>query len=247
MKMSLPTISIDQARDAWNCHFNDEPLDLKGTTFDYVGDPDGARFSDLDAVDLLDQLQAIRFDFPDKPSTQDGGKIDSRIVEPIHQFLSERADVYQLANPGFWRWLSNVACEGSFWRFIMWRLNSEQQINWGITSPTTLIEVYLYRAWLRGEKMYDEALADPYHYAKLGAADVWRSHILRQDFGADREFVKAFLDTIYDEDSKTIVTTAELRKVLIPAIRAWTSNASFAHLSYEECKQVISDLRRETS
>ena len=93
--------------------------------------------------------------------------------------------------------------------------------------------------------MYDEAQADPYHYAKLGAADVWRSHILRQDFGADREFVKALLDTIYDEDGVTKVTTTELRKVLIPAIRAWTSHASFSHLSYEECKQVISELKRD--
>ena len=56
-------------------------------------------------------------------------------------------------------------------------------INWGITSPGSIIEVYFYRAWLRGQKMYDPSDADPYKYARLGASDVWRSHILRQDFG----------------------------------------------------------------
>jgi hypothetical protein len=108
-----------------------------------------------------------------------------------------------------------------------------------------MVEVYFYRAWLRGHKMFEGSGADPYHYAKKGASDVWRSHILRQEFGRDREFVKAFLDTIYDEDGDTRIGTEDIRKTVIPALRAWTSSASFSHLGYNENLKLIQHLISE--
>ena len=93
--------------------------------------------------------------------------------------------------------------------------------------------------------MYDPSDADPYKYARLGASDVWRSHILRQDFGRDREFVKAFLDTVYNSSGKVVISTNEMRTKLIPALRAWTSSASFSHLSYNENLELIKYLREQ--
>lgn len=93
--------------------------------------------------------------------------------------------------------------------------------------------------------MYEPTDSDPYKYARLGAADVWRSHILRQDFGRDREFVKAFLDTVYDDSGKVLVGTTEMRTKLIPALRAWTSSASFSHLTYSENLKLIEYLRKK--
>ena len=95
--------------------------------------------------------------------------------------------------------------------------------------------------------MYDCDLKDPYRYAKLGSSDVWRSHILRQDFGSDREFVKAFLDTIYDRNGNTLIGTEELRTQLIPSIRAWTSNSTFSHLTYKENLELIRELRTDSA
>ena len=195
----------------------------------------------LSSLKLID----LRAGYPKTLSKSDGGKIDSQLPEIVHEELRHLINVHQAAQIGFWRWLSNVACEGYFWDFIKWRIGGEQMSNWGITTPGSIIEVYFYRAWLRGQKMYEPTDADPYKYAKMGASDVWRSHILRQDFGRDREFVKAFLDTIYDASGKTVIGTTEMRTKLIPALRAWTSSASFSHLSYNENLELIDHLRKQ--
>ena len=89
--------------------------------------------------------------------------------------------------------------------------------------------------------MYDPDLADPYEYAKKGSSDVWRSQILRQDFGKDRNFVKAFLDFCWDENGDRRIGDTKLRTQLIPALRSWTSNASYEHLTYDECLELITD------
>ena len=175
------------------------------------------------------------------------GSIDAQVVEPLHEILTASgATAFQLSQLGFWRWLSNVACGGYLWDFIKWRFdNGNQLVNWGITSQGQIIEVYFYRAWLRAHKMHDPHSSDPYKYAKLGSSDVWRSHILRQEFGRDKEFVKAFLDTIYDQNGATVIGTNELRTKLIPALRAWTSNSTYSHLSYKENLELIASLRKD--
>ena len=213
---------------------------------DYIGDESTARFSDLDLVEFQDALLDVRLRYAGKKTKSLGGYIDSDVVEPIHRMLTASgATPFQLSQLGFWRWLSNLALNGTFWNFINWRLGGDAQVNWGITAQGSIIEVYFYRAWLRGQKMHDVGLAEPYRYAKLGSSDVWRSHILRQEFGRDREFVKAFLDTVYDADGATLVGTAELRTKLIPSLRAWTSNSTYSHLTYAENKELIERLRAE--
>jgi len=243
--MRIPSISSDLAIKVWNDRKNEMPIELSGESFDYQGPNGGERLTDLELGDLQDKLEEVMIRYGDSVSKANAGKIDAEIVEPVHRALRELATPYQLSDLGFWRWLSNVACDGFFWKFIMWRLSSSQQVNWGMTSPAQLIEVYFYRAWLRGHKMLDDALPDPYLYAKKGSSDFWRSHILRQDFGRDREFVKAFIDTVYDGQGKTIVGTAELRTKLIPALRAWTSSGSFSHLTYSENLEIIGKLKEE--
>ena len=246
--MKLPTITNDQATVAWNSMRDHDSYDASEIALDYVGsDDDAESFSDLELFELNDALLDIRHKFSEKNKKSTGGLIDAEIVEPVHKCLSEHATAYQLSQLGFWRWLSNISFNGSLWQFIKWRFESEQQINWGITSPGSIIEVYFYRAWLRGHKMYDAKAEDPYHYARLGSSDVWRSHILRQDFGRDREFVKAFLDTVHDENGRVQVGTLELRTKVIPALRAWTSGSTFSHLSYRECMELIKRLREEGS
>ena len=222
-------------------------FDASEIVMDFIGDDaDDLTFSDLDLESLYDELLNIKSKYAGKKTKSTGGLIDTDIVETVHKTLSEvQASAFQLSQLGFWRWLSNVSCNGGLWEFIKWRFNSDTQINWGITSPGSIIEVYFYRAWLRGHRMFDESLKDPYKYAKLGSSDVWRSHILRQEFGRDREFVKAFLDTIYDSAGKTMIGTNDLRRKFIPALRAWTSNSTFSHLTYKENIKLLKTLREE--
>ena len=240
---TIPTISKDSATIAWVSYNSGDDFDETTIEIEFIGDEEMNQFTDIDLEQLKIELTSIQRKFGESVSNRTGGEIDSIIVEPVHKNLVDVASVSNLSNIGFWRWLSNVSCDGFFWKFIMWRYNSLQQINWGITEPSSLIEVYFYRAWLRGHKMIDTSLEDPYWYAKKGSSDIWRSHILRQEFGKDREFVKALLDTIYNENNEVTIGTDELRTKLIPAIRVWTSNATFSHLTYDECKQLLATLR----
>lgn len=245
--MKIPSVTNDQAVTAWNALHDHGTFEGVGElVIDYIGDDSEASFSDIDLLDLVDEISAVRLRYLAKNNKAVGGLVDAEIVEPIHRCLKEAGITpRQLSNLGFWRWLSNIAGNHAFWSFIKWRYGSDIQQNWGITSQGSIIEVYFYRAWLRGHKMYEPELTDPYRYAKLGSSDVWRSHILRQDFGRDREFVKALLDTIYDTSGRTLVGTDELRTQLIPAIRAWTSNSTFSHLTYKENVELIQNLRAD--
>ena len=91
--------------------------------------------------------------------------------------------------------------------------------------------------------MWEKNAIDPYKYARIGSSEIWRSHILRVELGKDREFVKAFLDTLYDSNGEIQIPTKELRTKLIPSLRAWASSASFSHLSYDENLKLIEHLR----
>ncbi|MBF2760818.1 MAG: hypothetical protein ISN28_11225 [Ectothiorhodospiraceae bacterium AqS1] len=231
--MKLPSITRETANDAWIKIY-----------LEYIGPDDWKCFSDVEILELVETLDRIKRHYKNSGYIKiKGGDIDSDTVEPVHRVLSEYATPFQLSHIGFWMWLGNIAANGGLWNFLHWRFDgSDQMINWGITTPKNLKEVYFYRAWLRGHRMYDPNLPDPYHYAKLGSSDVWRSHILRQEFGNDREFVKAFLDTIYNESGEDVIGRDMLRQGLIPEIREWISGASFSHLSYEENKELLAYL-----
>ena len=242
--MRLKSISSAVAGVAWEAHSQNNYFDVGAISIDTIGSDDEV-ITDLALDALVGKLSEVKEATGGKISKVSGGAIDSKITEIVHSELAPLASVYQFAQIGFWRWLSNVANDGFFWEFIMWRFNGDKRVNWGITTQSQIIEVYLYRAWLRGHKMYDESESDPYRYAKLGSSDVWRSHILRQDFGRDKEFVKAFLDSIYSDKGKTVIHTKELREQVIPALRAWTSGSTFTHLSYKENLELIRKLRKD--
>ena len=244
--MRVHSISMDQANDIWlqrkqgkEVTTNEEELMLLGSEKDEI-------LTDNDLDNLVEKLESVKAKYKSKKvSKRDGGIIDSLLPEIVHSELSKIVKISELSQISFWRWLSNVANGGYFWNFIEWRIGGNKAINWGITSESSIREVYFYRAWLRGHKMIEPGKPDPYKYARKGLSDMWRSQILRQEFGRDVEFVKAFLDTVYDNDNKTIIAARDLRTTLIPAIRAWTSGGSFSHLSYSENLKLLESLKNQ--
>jgi hypothetical protein len=248
--MKLQSIQRELANDIWNERNKDENYQPAiNINIEEIGDYDQT-LSDLELEELVDGLRDIQSRFEGRNNKATGGLIDSEVCVLVHQQISRIAYPRELSNIGFWRWLSNIASEGYFWKFIKWRFPEKPKkplnpVNWGIASSGSIIEVYFYRAWLRGYKMYDSSRSDPYHYAKIGGSDIWRSHILRQDFGRDIEFIKAFLDTLHDKNGKQIVGTENLRTILIPGVRSWTSSGSFSHLNYEESMSLIKRIHEE--
>ncbi|NKI35118.1 hypothetical protein HFP89_08060 [Wenzhouxiangella sp. XN79A] len=242
--MKYPCLDLDPAIYAWNARASGEDPSFDKLSIYASGSGDD-ELTDLEIEDFRRDFENIVCPFmekyPDALPKSQGGKFDALIVECVYRFFSEILPVEALSDLAFWRWLSIVSSRGYFWEFLLWRFPNKVQINWGIAPPADAREVYFLRAWLRGHLMYDPDLEDPLEYAKKGGGDVWRSHILRQEFGRDREFVKAFLD--YLEAKK--LSSDELRKKLIPALRAWTALGSFAHLTYQECATLIENLHNE--
>ncbi len=243
--MRLPTITNDTATAVWNAMNESGEFDPSSVSVEYRGDDAEEPLNNMDVEDLMDALDAVRAKYAGKFANGQpralGGQVDVDLIEPVHAICSKFADVDQLSNLGFWRWMSNVAMGGYFWNFIAWRYEKKEQVNWGITSPRNAVEVLLYRSWLRGHKMFDQNLDDPYEYAKRGTSDVWRSHILRQDFGKDANFVRAFLDSCWDRQGNRILSDTKIRQQLIPALRSWNSNATYSHLTYKECMSLIEE------
>jgi len=243
--MRLPSISHDAANTVWIAHTQGVQPDTTSLQIVPIdgGDDDLSMFSVMDLDDLIGALHQIMSDYSNSSGAFSGksAEVDSLVVEPMHKALMGKADPFQLSQLGFWRWLSNSA-HHDIWAFIDWRFKRGeehgQKVNWGVTSSTALHEVYFYRAWVRAHKMFDSSLEDPYHYAKIGSSDNWRSHILRVEPGYDREFVKAFLDVV--EEQK--INAEEMRNLVIPSLRAWSSNAGFFALDYEAAKKLINHL-----
>jgi hypothetical protein len=243
--MRLPSISHDAANTVWIARAQGMQPDTTSIQILPIdgGDDDFSIFSVMDLDEFIGSLSEIRSKFsnPDGAFAGKSAEVDSLVVEPIHVAMSGKANPFQLSQLGFWRWLSNSAHQ-DIWAFIDWRFKRGdefgQKVNWGVTSSSALHEVYFYRAWIRAHKMYDPNLSDPYRYAKIGSSDNWRSHILRVEPGYDREFVKAFLDIV--EEKK--INADEMRNVVIPSLRAWSSNAGFFALDYESAKKLIGHL-----
>jgi len=240
-QMKLRVISRDDASNAWIARFRGEDFEESQLVYSHIPEDDSLQtLSVIELDELVEELENIKDQFSNGEGCFKGKShaesCDAAVVEPVHRVLSKYATPYQLSHVGFWQYLSNIACQGFFWNFISWRYSgSDKQSNWGMVAQSSLAEIYFYRAWARGHRMYDQSLADPYEFAKKGAVDNWRSHILRVEQGFDQEFVKAFF-VVVDEDK---IKAPDIRNKLIPAIKIWQSNAGFFSLSYEEAKTLL--------
>ena len=163
--MLLPVLNISDAAAIWDARNNTSEINLNRVTLDYVGEGD-EHISDLELATLVDDLRTVRLKYDGKNMKSVGGQIDSEIIRPVHSFFDALAEPFQLGRVGFWCWLSNIAHDGYFWDFIKWRLGGNKPSIGASQVKRGLLEVYFYRAWLRGHKMLEPNLENPYEYAE---------------------------------------------------------------------------------
>ena len=116
--MRLFSINPDFANDIWNARKADQTISIDEKKIDVIGPEDEDLLSDLELDDLVDRLRDVEARFADKSIKSVGGVIDAELPEIIHSELSSKANVHELSQIGFWRWLSNIAGDGYFWTFI---------------------------------------------------------------------------------------------------------------------------------
>ena len=132
----------------------------------------------------LDDLLGELIDLHAAYGLQANATFESRACVLLHSNLAPTADA--VADPGFWRWLSL----GPLLPIIELRHESLRPEHVGLGSPW---DALLSRLWFRADLSVDPDDEDPYALSGLGDLDFWRSHVLRADYSACRQLLRALL------------------------------------------------------
>lgn len=147
---------------------------------------------DLKPIDELRELmEALKCEFPQALSRGDrhGGQYERQACELVHRQMS-LCPLDALRDPSFWTWLAVAR----FADIVEWRFGDSTKpaklSNYGVGDA---LENMMYRLWLRGEIGHIPGGDDPYALSRAGDQDLWRSHIIRQNYGNAREIARALL------------------------------------------------------
>ena len=237
--MILPTLSLDHAGEA---------LERRREAKPWSGSPlvrwigTGSKFAE-DRVDTLySHIEELVKSFGVDPlPANKGGDFEARACPVVHQSLG--LDPSSAPNREFWLWLTFVASEGRFTDFVDWRFGTQAHIanvNYGIGSKSEIWEGLFARLWLRGNIGRDPMAAEAYGIAKRGGIDIWRSHVIRQEYGRchllARQLVR-YQHPDSDPDSRTL-TVAELRE-LAKRLRVVDASVSYEVLDESQIEELI--------
>jgi hypothetical protein len=211
--MRYPTIDVGTGQDALEHHRAGERIPLEGHV---VWAGEGADFS-VDAAEWLSgELTTLRNSIdPDKLPRNEGGKFESSAAPIVHDQLS--LDKVAGGDPGFWRWLTFWGANGDLLEFVDWRFgDSKMELvaseNYGLEN---IWEGMFARLWVRGEIGFEPDAKDQYSIARRGDQDIWRSHVIRQEFARCNNLARALIRYQYPDkkpESRTL-TNPEIREL----------------------------------
>jgi hypothetical protein len=218
--MSFPTISAADARRFLTALANgEEPLDPSVRTQTLGPERDW----DEIAESIKEALTPLRDSAGDGISRQTrvAARFEAMATVEVYKLIPQQHPA--VGDPTFWIWLAIT----HFRDLIGWRYgtgpNEAHPENYGIGKGGK--ENLLYRLWMRAEIAYDRGAADPYHIARLGNIDFWRSHVLRQGYSNGRQFARALARFQFPggPQDKSRLGTDDIRE-LAKRLRAARSN-----------------------
>ncbi|MEO6021683.1 MAG: DUF6339 family protein [Burkholderiales bacterium] len=201
-----------------------------------------------DVIDLAvftklgDELRKLKKSFPAKLRERDkeGGRFEQRACVIVHQGLAncDRAALHDL---DFWTWLAVM----QFADIVEWRFGATgrhaKAANYGIGQRA---ENLFFRLWLRAELVKDSNDRDPYHLARTGDQDLWRSHILRQGYANARAVAKALL-RLQAGQLKAKKLTVEGVRELAKRLRRLHANVVFEFLTSAQAEGLVLELSND--
>jgi hypothetical protein len=174
-----------------------------------------------------------------------GGLFEAPASEIVHSVLGLTPQA--ASSREFWLWLTFAGSGGALASMVDWRFGSKESIdpvNYGITTRASVWEGLFARLWWRGHVGFDESAEDKYDLAKRGDVDLWRSHIIRQDYGRCRNLARALVRYQYAQSDPSIrtLTNKQLRE-LAKSLRIVDASVSFESLDQD----ALSDIIRENA
>lgn len=185
------------------------------------------------------ELRKLKKGFPAKLKERDpeGGRFEQQACAMVHKCLA-KCEPLALADREFWIWLAVV----QFADIVEWRFGASNHhaklANYGIGQR---IENLLFRLWLRAELVRDAKAKDPYHLARTGDQDLWRSHILRQDYANARFVTKALLRLQAGQLALRKLTVDGVRE-LAKRLRRLHANVVFEFLTQVQAEGLVVEL-----
>jgi hypothetical protein len=233
-----PTLPIEAAREALSKRAIGEPW--SGTSLvKWVGD--GPKFDETKATELLEKLKELREQLALEPLPANKGKdFEGPASALVHETLGlcSRA----AGSRDFWLWLTFVAAEGAFADLVDWRFGSQETIdpvNYGIGRRSVIWEGLFARLWLRGNIGHDSASSDPYRIAKKGDIDIWRSHIIRQEYGRCKSVAHALINYQYPDGKSGKPLRVKQLRDLAKRLRIVDASVSYELLPSGKIKDLI--------
>lgn len=237
--MTHPTMPIEAARDALQKRNNGESWSCRPFVR-HQGD--GEHFEESRPERLLSRLLAIKDAIGKDPLPKNMAKdFESQSAEAVHQELA--LDTSTACSREFWLWLTFAAEAGQFLQFVDWRFGTQKSIapvNYGIGRQSEIWEGLFARLWWRGQVGYDPALDDPYRMARRGDVDIWRSHIIRQEYGRCRNMALALLGFQYptDDPGAGKLRISHLRE-LVKRLRVMDANIAYEVMDEPSLQELI--------
>lgn len=195
----------------------------------------------------LDGLEQLAKDLLDLLSSNSSAAYEAEASAVVHTALELPGVV--AGDNGFWRWLSFCAADGAFTAVIKQRFDGYQAdpVNFAIGAGSTMRDGHLARLWWRGHALFEAGHGDPYTWARRGDIDTWRSHIIRQEFGACPNAAKALLAYQFPQERQTkdgTMTPVEKYRKLPKLLKAMHATHSFESMSFDQCLSVVTRLAK---
>lgn len=241
--MRYPTVSISDAKlalEAWRAGDHRLP---KVTRV-------GSREPDFDEEmvdDMCRALQGIRKSLGEPGEDRRyWARFEGEAAAVVHETLEVPPSVG--ADHEFWLWLVFGSGYDYPAGLVTWRHGrgeapyDARDSNYGIT--TSLEAGFFSRAWLRGRIGYDEGRDDPYELALRGDQDLWRSHILRTEYGQIPQVARGLLLFQYPDDhpKKPRVSTKIIRE-MAKELRRRQAMEAYELMDEDQVQALLNEVR----
>lgn len=241
--MRYPTVSITEGSRTLDALRQGESV-----TPEVVWVGEGSDSFDLDLVDdLAFELQSVRRDLgePDRGDARYFARFEGQAARVVHHTLALPPAI--AVDHEFWIWLVLGGQHDYLAKLVTWRHGDgsdkfgARDSNYGLT--TSLEGGFYSRVWFRADVVYDEDRSEPYELAERGDQDLWRSHILRTDYGQIPNVARALLLFQYPDSSPdTPSVKTKVMREMAKELRRRHSASAYELLSYAEAKNLVQEV-----
>ena len=234
-----PAIALEEARSVLDMHWRGIPLEKleprrRGR---------GAPYDETRVENLRDELHDLRQQVGQPSNSRSfWARFEGLAAGVTHRVLELPASV--AADPGFWAWIVLGRGDQFFLDLIDWRFRfsdgAKRPDSSNYSTSPDLEAGFLSRLWLRGDIGYDPSRENPYELVLRGDQDLWRSHIMRQEYGHVRLVAQALVRFQYPDEhpERKAVSISTIRE-MAKEIRRRHATLAFELLAPEDADDLV--------